>query len=83
MRFLIFFVVVLTAGCSLEPLKIDPCAVYIADPYKCHAVPLHQPGKEEYDRDINPGDICVSSDEYAALQKSYRELRRRCGEKCE
>ncbi len=69
-------------ACSVDPIKIDPCAVYVADPYKCHAVPINQPGKPDYDRYLNPGDICVTSDEYADLQKAYREILRRCGDNC-
>lgn len=71
------------AGCKLKPLKIDPCAVWPDDISMCHAVPLNQPGKPEYDREIAPMDICVTPDEYAEIQKSYRELLRRCGDRCE
>ena len=77
--------VLLTVGCKLTPLKIDPCAVYPPDPSDtlyCRAVPINQPEKPEYDRTVNPGDICVSSDEYGELQKSYRDLMRRCGDRC-
>jgi hypothetical protein len=48
----------------------------------CYAVPLNQPEKEEYERPIQAGDICVTPDEYAAIQKSYRELLKRCGDRC-
>jgi cell wall-associated NlpC family hydrolase len=37
-------------GCKVKPLKIDPCAVYPNDPRYCYAVPINQPGKDEYDR---------------------------------
>lgn len=71
-------------ACKLEPLKIDPCAVVseFTSITICHAVPINQPGKEEYDREIELGDICVTPDDYAKLQKSYRELMRLCGDRC-
>lgn len=80
---LILFAVLGVAGCKLTPLKIDPCAVWSTYPLQCHAVPINQPGKEEYERPLNLGDICVTSDEYAELQKSYREIMRRCGDRCQ
>lgn len=82
--FLISFAAITLQGCKLEPLKIDPCGVYV-EPNGvafCHAVPLNQPGKLEYEREVKNADICVTSDEYAELQKSYRELFRRCGDRC-
>jgi hypothetical protein len=79
---LIFFAVLMVAGCKLTPLKIDPCAVWPDDISNCYAVPLNQAGKLPYDRKINPGDICVTSDEYAKIQKSYREILKRCGDRC-
>ncbi len=69
------------AGCKLDHLKIDPCAIW-GEFSMCHAVPLNQPEKPEYDRPLNDGDICVTSDEYAALQKSFREIMKRCGAEC-
>lgn len=87
MRYVILCAILLiTAGCKLEPLKIDPCTVlpkslWGEDP-TCFAVPLNQPDKPEYDRVVIPGDICVSSTEYQALQNSYREILDRCAEKC-
>jgi hypothetical protein len=48
----------------------------------CYAVPINQPDKKEYEREIQPGDICVTPDEYAELQKNFRELLRRCGDRC-
>lgn len=88
MRYAILFVTLLiVAGCKLDPLKIDPCtvlpkALWGEDPM-CFAVPLNQDGKPEYDRAINPGDICVTPSEYQALQNSYREILKRCAERCE
>ncbi len=70
-------------GCKVPPLKIDPCAIYNDGSGLCHAVPLNQPDKAEYDRPVMAGDIAVTSDEYAALQKSYRELMRQCGDRCQ
>ncbi len=72
------------AACKLPPLKIDPCAVWAdeADRLECHAVPLNQPEKPEYDRLVIPSDICVTADDYAALQKHYREAIRLCGDRC-
>lgn len=76
--------VVLTAGCKLKPLKIDPCGAYPHPLFPlCLAVPLNQPQKPEYDREIKPSDICVTSDEYAQIQKYTRELIERCGDKCQ
>ncbi len=70
-------------GCKLDPLKIDPCSVY-SDPLfpLCYAVPLNSQ-KQPYDRKVQSGDICVTSDEYAEIQKSYREILKRCGDKCQ
>jgi hypothetical protein len=48
----------------------------------CYAVPINQPEKPEYERPLVAGDICVSPEEYAEIQKSYRELLKRCGDKC-
>lgn len=72
------------AGCKLEPLKIDPCAVVseFTSIVICHAIPLNQPGKTEYDREIEYGDICVTPEDYAKIQKSYREIMRLCGDRC-
>jgi hypothetical protein len=82
MRYVNLFVVtLLLAGCNLTPLKIDPCTI-MPELATCYAVPLNQPEKPEYERPLNPGDICVTSDEYAAIQKSYRELLKRCGDRC-
>lgn len=72
----------LIQGCKLEPLKIDPCIVY-PDLSSCFAVPLNQPGKAEYDRAIDENNVCVTSDEYALLQKHYRDLMELCGDRCE
>lgn len=69
------------AACNLKPLTIDPCAI-LPDLKTCHAVPLNNPSKPEYDRLISASDICVTDDEYAALQKAYRTLLRRCGNSC-
>lgn len=64
-------------GCKLKALKVDPCAV---DEFmNCHAVPLNSP-KQEYDRSVNKGDICLTSDEYAEVQKAFREMERRINE---
>ena len=78
-RLLLSFFVVATAGCStLSPLQVDPCAVTpLFD--TCHAVPLNQPGIEPYDRVIEKGDICFTPEDYARIQKSYRQLVRQCG----
>jgi hypothetical protein len=83
MRFLILSAAVLLAGCKLEPLKIDPCAL-LPETETCYAVPINQPGRQEYVRPLNhnPPDICVTSDEYARTQKAYRELMRLCGDRC-
>ena len=72
-----------TAGCKLTPLKIDPCMVWPDDITQCHAVPLNQPDRSEYDRFIKPMDVCVTANEYARTQKAYRELFKRCGDRCQ
>lgn len=69
------------AGCKLEPLQIDPCAI-MPELQTCYAIPLNQTGKPEYERPIAAGDICVGPDEYAKIQKSYREMMRLCGSRC-
>lgn len=69
------------AACNLKPLTIDPCSI-LPDLKNCYAVPINNPAKKEYERPLNVGDICVTSDEYAALQKSYRALLKRCGNAC-
>lgn len=82
---LTFFVVLLISliACStLAPLKIEPCAV-LPDNSGCHAVPLNQPNREPYDRVVGAGDICMTSDDYAVLQKYMREMRVRCGDRCD
>lgn len=83
MRLVILFAAVLLAGCkNMQPLKIDPCAV--EQDGQCYAVPINQPGKPEYLRPINfnPPDICITTAEYAATQKAYREILLRCGDNC-
>lgn len=77
-----FVAVLLVGGCSLTPLQIDPCVIWPDDLSMCRAIPLNQPEKPDYDRKLNHGDVCVTQDEYAKLQKSFREIMRRCGEKC-
>lgn len=64
-------------ACDLEPLQIDPCAI-LPDLKTCHAVPINQPDKPEYDRLIEPGNVCLIPDEYAKAQKFSREVLRRC-----
>ncbi len=72
------------AGCKLKPLAIDPCAVWVDElVITCHAIPLNQSEKPEYERDIKDGDVCVTGEEYAALQKQFREVMRRCGDECQ
>ena len=73
----------LMVGCKLTPLEIDPCGVYPDDLSECHAIPINQPDKKEYDRKIQPGDICVTYPEYGKLQKSYRDILDKCGDRCE
>lgn len=81
MRFVILSLTGLLAACNMQPLQIDPCAI-LPDMKTCYAVPLNQPGKPEYERPLNASDICVTSDEYAKLQKYSDEVLRRCGKKC-
>lgn len=69
-------------GCRLEPLKVDPCVIY-PDLKSCFAVPLNQPGKPEYDRPLNPSDVCLTADEYVKLQQFSRDVLERCGDRCE
>lgn len=85
---LILFVGLVLTACKLEPLQIDPCAVipeamWPANIPTCHAVPLNQPDKPEYDRSVIGSDICVTADDYAKLQKFTREVLRRCGDRCQ
>lgn len=69
-------------GCKLEPLQVDPCVVY-PDKVSCIAFPLNQPGKAEYDRPIEGTNVCVTADEYAKVQKFYRDVLERCGDRCD
>jgi hypothetical protein len=78
-RSLILSVLVQTVACSSIPkLKVDPCTVWPSsdNPLSCHAVPLHQPGKASYDREVEPLDVCFTMQEYSALQKHVRNLER-------
>ncbi len=71
-------------GCStapVEPLKLNPCSV-LPGINSCQAVPINQYLKPEFERIIMPGDICFTLDDYATLQKNYREVLKRCGELC-
>jgi len=81
MRYAILLAMTLTAGCRLAPLEIDPCTI-MPEVETCYAIPLNQSGKQEYERPLRPGDVCVTSEEYAEIQKRFRELLERCGEKC-
>jgi type IV pilus biogenesis protein CpaD/CtpE len=74
-------VAVLLQGCKTPQLEVDPCGVYPDDRTTCHAVPLNEE-KPEYDRPIMGGDICVTLDEYAKIQKYYRDMMKRCGDRC-
>ena len=73
---------ILTAGCKIDPLKVDPCAI-LPELSSCYAVPLNQPDKPEYERPLNAGDICVTADDYAKIQAYNREVLRRCASNCE
>lgn len=80
----ILFVVVFNSSCyesSLEPLKIDPCSI-LNDVETCRAIPLNQPGIEDYDRLLRPGDICLTPEDFGKAKKRYSEIMRLCGEKC-
>ncbi len=71
-------------GCShtpISPLKINPCSV-LTDIDMCLAVPINQGAKPDYERLIMPSDSCMTSTEYSQLQKDYREILKRCGDKC-
>ena len=90
MRSVILFVALL-AACShapIEPLKIDPCVVVptvqlganlMSKPEirTCRAVPLNQPEKSDYDREIKGSDIVLTASEYAELIKKLHEYARR------
>jgi len=65
---------------GFDDLKIDPCSIVPGQ--QCYAVPVNQPDKLPYYRDLNLGDICVTSAEYAELVKNYKDLIRTCGKKC-
>jgi len=80
-RYVSLFVLVLLAGCKLDPIKIDPCSI-LPGGIDCYAIPLNQPDKEEYERPLNLGDVCVTSDEYAQLQKHFNRLMQKCGDRC-
>lgn len=70
-------------GCNTHPilpLKVDPCTV-LPDKVTCLAVPLNQV-TTPYERLIYPGDITFKPDDYAQIQKKYREILRLCGERC-
>jgi hypothetical protein len=70
-----------TAACStyeaIRPLNIDPCITWPDDVRRCHATPINQPGVPEYDRDVGFGEVVLRLDEWAAVQKNYREMKRR------
>lgn len=59
------------------------CGVWPDDVKMAHCIPLNQPGKPEYDREVKAGDIIVTMSEYAELQKHYRELLLQCGDRCQ
>lgn len=80
-KLLVLFFALITAACNLAPLKIDPCGI-MPDLKSCYAVPINQPDKPEYERSLQFGDICVTAEEYSELQKHYREVLRRCGDRC-
>ncbi len=79
--FLVSSVATAAVGCKVVPPKVDPCAI-LPDLLWCHATPINQPDKPAYDRPVEEGDICVTPDEYAALQKFLREIKRQCGDRC-
>lgn len=78
----ILLALVTVSGCNLTPLKIDPCTVTPWNLNECYAQPINQPDKEPYYRNINAGDVVVTADEYAETQKSYREILKKCGDRC-
>ncbi len=82
---LAFCALLLLAGCSLPDIKVDPCQVLPPEegvPTSAHCIPINQPEKPEYDRPVNPGDVVVTADEWAKIQKYVREILRRCGDRC-
>lgn len=68
-------------ACKSEPLDVDPCGIWPDDISMCHAIPLIE-SNPEYDRRLEPGDICVGPDGYARIQKRYRKIMEQCGNKC-
>lgn len=81
----------------VEPMKIDPCVVIPTIELKagdhqlpitsrpdlsCRAVPLNQPEKADYDRELKGSDVCLTASDYATLIKKLHEYADRCGEKC-
>jgi hypothetical protein len=78
--FVIALAISFVVGCKVKPLKIDPCAVYPNDPRYCYAVPINQPGKDEYDRLVQGGDICITAEEYTRAREYIRQVRQQCGE---
>lgn len=88
MLFLGLFVTLTMAGCNALSLKIDPCMAYWETNKENSkflngwCVPLNNPKKPEYERAPKEGDVFVTAEEYAAIQKHYREMLRRCGDRC-
>lgn len=80
---LLILCALILVGCKLTPLKVDPCFTMPDSPGRCYAIPINQKSKPAYERALNLGDVCVTMDEYATMQKSYRELMRKCGDRCQ
>ena len=69
------------AACKDISLKnLAPCVVY-PELDKCLAVPLDET-QAPYDRLLEVNDVCIPSDDYANVQKHYRDLLKKCGNKC-
>ena len=68
-------------ACDDTSLKnLAPCVIY-PELDKCLAVPLDD-SKQPYERLLQVNDVCIPSDDYALVQKHYRAILRKCGNRC-
>ncbi len=48
---------------------------------RCRAIPLNQPGKLEYDREIKPTDLVFTTEEFLQIMDKYGSILNRCESK--
>lgn len=82
MRFAqLFAVSLLFTSCKFKEPDIDICG--ILPDLKTEACFPTSPKREEFDRPVAQGDICVSAEHYSIALKKYKDLLRQCGDRCE